>query len=302
MPVLQDTWDAPQPIRMRFFLQAPKKETREVGSALDQTMHQPQFLEATSQKRDTETSEQSDEITTIFDVHQSLGYSTKPTPALEIFPPATATDRKCVAHDTAGLDDEPGRTMRPQLTEPPGHSMHELRTSSDPAWKTSNPRQHQVGGFMDSISSPVSILRRYFTRVNDGSWAWHSKSETSATIGESSDSSQVSSRGAAESRWAAHTTCLVLCLASAALLSFWGFYTIADAALAGRELPEENGDPMTIMPPYEKASTVSPSSGSHQRDSYKNSPLENGVLVRSPDGLVRSKPPDDDLKATTLVE
>lgn len=306
VPKHQDTWDATQPRRMRFFLQKPRnnRKTHEAGSPRDLTIHEP-HLDATPQIGHTETSEPSDEVTTIFDLHQSLGSSTKPTSSVDVFPPCAAPDTKCIAHDTAGLSDEPGHTMRPQAPEPPGDSMPELRTSSDTSWKTSNLRQPQAEGFMESISSPVSILRRYFTRVNDGSWTWHSKSETSATISESSDRSEVSNRGAAESRWAAHTACLVLCLASAALLSFWGFYAIADAAFAGRELPEETGDPMTVMPPDEKVSSTSPNSGRYQRDSHRkvlNSPLEKGVLVPSPEGLVRNKAPDEDGKAATLAD
>ncbi|KAH6940168.1 hypothetical protein HPB50_025976 [Hyalomma asiaticum] len=302
-----DTWNAMQPRRMRFFLKPPKndRQAQQASCPQDELNEQPERLEPTSPggrgKDDITSSElHSEEVTTIFDINQSLGDSTEPASTLETIPPGSSTDTKCTGDGTAGFSGASDSTMAPQPPQPSSKSTQEVPKNSGSAWKTGLPQQPPAKGFMQSVSRPVGILRHYVTRVNDGSWTWHSLTETSAASTESSGGSHTSSQGASMTRFPSHAACLILCMASLALLSFWACYAIAEAAFAYRDITRDIGDPMTIQPPDERVS----GRAINQRASYgkaQNSPLENGVLVPSSEDAAPSNAPEKDATAASEV-
>lgn len=295
---LHDTWDAMQPRRMRFFLKPPKNERRvqQASCPQDEVNRQPERLEPTSTAghvREAIASSElhSEEVTTIFDINQSLGDSTEPASTLETTPPGSSTDTKCTGDGTEGISGASDSTTAPQPPQPSSKSTQEVPKNSASAWKTGLPQQPPAKRFMQTVSRPVGILRHYVTRVNDGSWTWHSLTETSVVSSESSGGSHTSSQGVAGTRFPAHAACLIVCLASVALLAFWACYAIAEAAFADTELSRDIGDPMTIQPPDERVSSRS----INQRASYGkalNSPWESGVFLPSPEDAAPSNAPE----------
>ncbi|XP_077513640.1 uncharacterized protein LOC144124681 [Amblyomma americanum] len=97
---------------------------------------------------------------------------------------------------------------------------------------------------------PAGILRHYVSRANDGSPTWESISLTTPDVtGTSSTESSCGSKASSlgnDSRMATRTACLTVCLATAALLSFWVVYVIMNVAFGGRLSASDDGHPVTV--------------------------------------------------------
>lgn len=258
----RDTSHAFQPRRMRFYLQSPKNHRKapQQDSPQVDLLHQPKLLQPTPRERSKDTTEvHSTEITTSVG-SQSLSNSTELMSALEVHSSGSSTDTASssnVSVASSGISVHASTSD----TSQPGESTEKLPPIINPVWWPSNLNmQLPARGFMRSISGPVGLLQRYFTRVNDCVWTFHSMTETNtatSTAIENSSGRHTSSQGLVVSSFAARAACLGICLALSALVSFWACYTIAAATFAGWKTSDNTGNPVTILAPDEEV--LSPS-------------------------------------------
>ncbi|KAL1476805.1 hypothetical protein MTO96_018190 [Rhipicephalus appendiculatus] len=138
----RDTCDALQPRRMRFYLQSPKKcrKAQQGGSPGVLLVHQPELPQTTPQEGSKGTEElHSDEVTTIFDVSQSLDRSTKPASTLEVHSSGSSTDTTSTSNVSVESSGTSGNTLTSETRQPSGESTQELSLSSNPARKPKRP-------------------------------------------------------------------------------------------------------------------------------------------------------------------
>ncbi|KAL1468154.1 hypothetical protein MTO96_025634 [Rhipicephalus appendiculatus] len=192
--------------------------------------------------------EQPRDIPANADLGRPLGHSSKPMKSLEKFPAGALHRKKSIADAVSGLSDKVGHPTAPSLP-PTDHPPSKARI-------TEEMRMRRLGVV---ATGPGGLLRHYASRVNDGSWRWHSKTETSTTSTECSSSTH-SSSGSGKSRWASRAACLVLCivlcLVSVALLSFVVFHAIPDTVFNRWRSLGEKLDPLTVQPPVDEIARV----------------------------------------------
>ncbi|KAL1446579.1 hypothetical protein MTO96_044544 [Rhipicephalus appendiculatus] len=165
-------------------------------------------------------------------------------------------EKKFSSFRTASKKNEgPSPTVSPVKRSDGLPEYRDTSTCGAPPSKTGIPENLSTRRLGAIATGPGGLLRHYASRVNDGSWKWHSKTETSTTATESSSGSHTTS-GADKSTWASRAACLVLCLVSVALLSFFVFYAIADAVFTRRRSLGEKFDPATVQPPDDGVARV----------------------------------------------
>ncbi|KAH8009364.1 hypothetical protein HPB51_015687 [Rhipicephalus microplus] len=248
LPQDRDTSETSKSRCMCCCLQSPTNNPRneEVRLARNQLAHKPENLDPTPEKRYTRMNEQPHNISVNSSLWRSLGHSSESLTPLQRYPAGAPRQQNSIADAASGLSDKEGNLSAPSLP-PTDDTKRAHPACGDPPSKACSCQQLRTRRLDTIATGPGGLLRHYASRVNDGSWRWHSKTETSTTATESSSDTHTTS-GNAKSKWPFRATCLVLCLIVAALLSFVTFYAIADAVFTRRRSLVENVDPATIQP------------------------------------------------------
>lgn len=108
------------------------------------------------------------------------------------------------------------------------------------------------------------------------SWArdvnWRSTSSGSRASRSTTENSTASPAPVAAAVWKEPSAlCLAMCLAAAALISFWAFYAIADVIIAGHDISEDSGDPFTVQPQDDSVISLSRNRAAHQYGPHESS-------------------------------
>ncbi|KAL1484858.1 hypothetical protein MTO96_032338 [Rhipicephalus appendiculatus] len=256
LPEYRDTSSASKPRSICFFLQSPKNDPpNEPGRVtLDQPTIKPENLDPAPEKRHTCTAEQPQDIPANAGLGRSLDHSSVSMKSLQKVPAGAPLRKNSITDAVSGLSDKVGHPTAPSLP-PTDDSKCEPPACGAPPTKAGIPENLSTRRLGATAAGPGGLLRHYASRVNDGSWKWHSKTETSTAATESSSGSHTTS-GSHKSTWASRAACLALCLVSVALFSFFVFYAIADAVFTRRQSLGEKFDPATVQPPDDGVARV----------------------------------------------
>ncbi|KAL1468151.1 hypothetical protein MTO96_025631 [Rhipicephalus appendiculatus] len=186
----------------------------------------------------------------------------KPIPMSSVLPAQSTTMKSwTVGSEKAQLSQRAMAPMPIALnTAGPLHEFHNrcesLRICSLPPAHASIAMQMRTG--------TVGAVGRSVSWAKDVNW--RSANSGCATTGSATETSSTNLLPIVSGSWKKGpcVACLVLCLAAAALISFWAFYATADVIIAGHDISGDSGDPITVPPQDDSAIYVSGSHGAYQ--------------------------------------
>ncbi|XP_049518795.1 uncharacterized protein LOC119440263 [Dermacentor silvarum] len=94
---------------------------------------------------------------------------------------------------------------------------------------------------------PAGAVGHSVSWANDINWRTTTSGSPTSDSATETGSTNAFPSVAATWRKGSRAACLAMCLASAALISFWAFYTISDVIIAGHDFSGDSGDPITVQ-------------------------------------------------------